>query len=103
MRPDDYALQVIDITLQSAMTSDKVGMMEETSQEVSTDFIKKSHHLEKLQAENVSLRDPLPQQRKEDKARGSKINHLQSLLAQDNLEKGKLQLAFNNVISQLKG
>lgn len=51
-------------------------MMEETSKAMSIDFIKKSHHLEKLQAENVSLRDSLSQQRKEDKARVLEINHL---------------------------
>lgn len=33
----------------------------------------------------------------------SEINHLQSLLAQANTEKGKLQSALNSVGSQLKG
>lgn len=61
MRPDDYALQAINVSLQSTTASDKVGMMEETYKVVSIDFIKKSHRLEKLQAENVSLRDSLTQ------------------------------------------
>lgn len=90
MRPNDYTLHAIGVSLQSAMTSDKVEMMEETSKAVSTDFIKKSHHLEKIQVENASLWDSLTQQRKEDKARSSEINHLQSLLAQANSEIGKL-------------
>lgn len=81
MRPDDYALQAIGVSLQNATASDKVRMMEETSKEVSMEFIKKSHRLENLQAENVSLRESLSQQRKEDKAWSSEINHLRSLLA----------------------
>lgn len=76
MRPNDYELQAMDVSLQSAMASDKVRMMEETSKVVSMDFIKKSHLLEKLQAENASLRDSLSQQKKEDKAHVSEINHL---------------------------
>lgn len=103
MRPNDYELQAMGISLQSATTSDKVGMMEETSKAVSTDFIKKSRHLEKLQVENASLHDSLSQQRKEDKARVSEINRLQSLVAQENIEKRKLQSALNSVGSQLKG
>lgn len=76
MRPNDYTLQAIGVSLQSATTSNKVEMMEETSKSLSTYFIKKSRHLEKLQAENASLQDSLTQQRKEDKARSSEINHL---------------------------
>lgn len=91
------------ISLQSTTASDKVGMMEETYKAVSTDFIKKSRHLKKLQVENASLCDSLSQQRKEDKAQVSEINCLQSLLAEANTEKGKLQWALNNVGSQLEG
>lgn len=67
MRPNDYTLHAIGINLLNATTSDKVEMMEETSKVVSSNFIKKSHHLEKLQTENVDLRESLAQQRKEDK------------------------------------
>lgn len=102
MRPNDYTLHVIGVSLQSATTSDKVEMMEETSKVVSMDFIKKSCHLEKIQVENANLWESLTQQRKEDKARSLEINHLQSLLAQANSEKGKLQSTFNSVSSQLK-
>lgn len=59
MRSDDYELQAMDVSLKSATTSNKVGMMEKTSKAVSTDFIKKSRHLEKLQTENISLHDSL--------------------------------------------
>lgn len=59
MRPNDYTLQAINVSLQSTTLSDKVEMMEETSKVVSIDFVKKNCCLEKLQAENVSLRDSL--------------------------------------------
>lgn len=61
MMPDDYELQAMGVSLQSAMASDKVGMMEETSKAASTNFIEKSHHLEKLEAKNALLHDSLSQ------------------------------------------
>lgn len=73
MKPNEYTLHAIDVSLQSTTTSDKVEMMEETSKAISSDFIKKSHHLEKIQVENANLWESLTQQRKEDKARSSEI------------------------------
>lgn len=99
MRPNDYTLHAISVRLQSAIASDKVEIMEETSKVVSSDFIKKRHCLEKIQVENINLRESLIQQRKEDKAQSSEINRLQNLLAQANSEKGKLVSSFNNVSS----
>lgn len=55
MRPNNYTLHAIGVSLQSATASDKVEMMEETSKVVSLDFIKKSGHLEKIQVENANL------------------------------------------------
>lgn len=80
MRLNDYALHAIGINLQNATTSDKVEMMEETLKVVSSYFIRKTRHLEKIQAKNADLRESVTQQRKEDKARSSKINRLQGLL-----------------------
>lgn len=76
MRPNDYTLHAIRVNLLNATMSDKVKMMQETLKAVSSDFIKKSHRLEKMQAENVNLRESLAQQRKEDKARNAEINCL---------------------------
>lgn len=99
MRPNDSILHAISINLVNATGFDKVEMMEETSKAVSLDFIKKIHRLEKMQEENVNLQESLAQQRKQDKAQSVEINHLQGLLTQANLEKGKLHAALNNVSS----
>lgn len=61
MRPSDYTLHVVGVNLLNAMISNKVEMMKETLKDVSLDFIKKSPHLEKVQAENVTLRESLDQ------------------------------------------
>lgn len=103
MRPNDYDLHAIGVSLLNATASDKVEMMEETSKAISSDFIKKSHHLEKAQEENAKLQEFITHQRREHKARSVEINRLQGLLTQVNTEKGKLQSALNNVSSQLKG
>lgn len=55
MRPNNYDLHTIGVNILNATTSDKVKMMEETSKVISSDFIKKIHHLEKAQAENAKL------------------------------------------------
>lgn len=55
MRPSDYDLHAIDVNLSNATTSDKVKLMEETLKAISLDFIKKSHHSEKMQVENAKL------------------------------------------------
>lgn len=47
MRSNDYTLHAINVSLQNAMTSDKVEMMEETSKAMSSDFIKKTHRWRK--------------------------------------------------------
>ncbi|XP_059076736.1 uncharacterized protein LOC131875997 [Cryptomeria japonica] len=90
MRPDDYELQAMGVSLQSAIESDKVGMMKETSKAVSTDFIKKSHRSEKLQAENVSRLDKKMNFEAELKAReasleqsGKCVSELETLLQQE--------------------
>lgn len=76
MRPNDYTLHAISVNLLNATAYAKVEMMEETLKVMSTDFIKKSHHLEKMQAENVNLRESLAQRRKEENARNAEINRL---------------------------
>lgn len=76
MRPGDYDLHAIGANLLNATMSDKVEMMEETSKAISSDFIKKSHRLEKMQVENAKLQESLTHQRKEDKALRVKINRL---------------------------
>lgn len=103
MRPNDYTLHVVGVNLSNAMAMDKVEMMEETSKVVSSDFIKKSCRLDKIQAELIDFKESLDTQRKEDKDRSVEINRLQGLLTQANSEKGKLQSTLNNVSSQLKG
>lgn len=55
MRPNDYTLHFIGINLLNATVYDKVEMMEETLKAMSSDFIKKSPHMEKPQMENVNL------------------------------------------------
>lgn len=76
MRPDDYSLHAIRVNLSNAMIMDKVEMMEETLKVVSSDFIKKSHCLEKMKEKFIHLKEYLDHHRKGDKSRSVEINRL---------------------------
>lgn len=76
MKPYDYSLHAFEVDLTNATAMDKEEMMEETLKAVSSDFIKKSHRLDKMQADLSRLRESFDHQRKEDKARSAKINRL---------------------------
>lgn len=59
MKPNGYSLHVVKVDLMNATAMDKVEMMEETLKVVSSDFIKKRHHLDKMQEELSRLRESL--------------------------------------------
>lgn len=69
-------MHVIDIDLKQAHPHDKIEMMEKTQKVMSSDFLKRSRHLEKVKDELNHVKDTLDCMKKEEKAKNVKITHL---------------------------